>query len=76
MQKIIQKNKKERLLERMFSAESIPLTNLSIETRISKSTLATWKSKATQLVGKTIKLTTYMFSKSRQLSHKPKTLLV
>lgn len=31
----------------MLSAESIPLTNLSIETRISKSTLATWKSKAT-----------------------------
>lgn len=31
----------------MFSTESIPLTNLSIETRISKSTLATWKLKAT-----------------------------
>lgn len=41
------KEEKEKLIKRMLPPESISPTNLSIETGISQSTLATWKSKAT-----------------------------
>lgn len=39
------KLEKEELVQRMLPPESILITELSIETGISKSTLATWKSK-------------------------------
>lgn len=41
------KEEKEKLIRRMLPPESISPTNLSIETGISKSTLATWKVKVT-----------------------------
>lgn len=41
------KEEKENLIRRMLPPESISPTNLSIETGISKSTLATWKAKVT-----------------------------
>lgn len=41
------KEEKESLVRRMLPPENISTSLLSIETGISKSTLATWKSKAT-----------------------------
>ena len=41
------KEEKDKLIARMLPPESISPTSLSIETGISKSTLATWKSKVT-----------------------------
>ena len=39
------KEEKDKLIARMFPPESISPSNLSLETGISKSTLATWKTK-------------------------------
>ena len=41
------KEEKEKLIARMLPPESISPSKLSVETGISKSTLATWKTKAT-----------------------------
>lgn len=41
------KEQKEKLIARMLPPESISPSKLSVETGISKSTLATWKTKAT-----------------------------
>lgn len=41
------KEEKEKLIARMLPPEGISISKLSVETGISKSTLATWKSKAT-----------------------------
>lgn len=40
------KEEKEKLISRMLPPESISISNLSLETGISRSTLATWKTKA------------------------------
>ena len=62
------KEEKDRLIARMLPPESISPTNLSIETGISKSTLATWKSKATGgWASKTKKSTRNMSSKEKFL---------
>lgn len=42
------KKEKDKLIKRMLLPESISPTNLSIETGISPSTLATWKAKASR----------------------------
>ena len=47
------REEKERLTARLFPPEKCTLTNLNMETGISKSTLSTWKSKA--LRNKTIR---------------------
>ena len=64
------KEEKEKLIARMLPPESISPTNLSIETGISKSTLATWKSKATGGWASKIKKST------RNMSSKEKFLIV
>lgn len=61
---------KEKMIARMLPPESISPTNLSIETGISKSTLATWKSKATGGWASKVKKTT------RNMSSKEKFLIV
>lgn len=62
------KEEKDRLIARMLPPENISPTNLSIETGISKSTLATWKSKATGgWASKTKKSTRNMSSKEKFL---------
>lgn len=59
------KEEKEKLLARMLPPESISPTNLSIETGISKSTLATWKAKATQIGFKKVKSSNKISSKEK-----------
>lgn len=59
------KEEKKKLLARMLSPERISPTNLSIETGIIKSTLATWKAKATQSEFKKTKSTNKISSKEK-----------
>ena len=64
------KEEKDKLIARMLPPESISPTSLSIETGISKSTLATWKSKVTGGWASKMKKST------RNMSSKEKFLIV
>lgn len=60
------KEEKEKLIARMLPPESISLSDLSRETGISQSTLATWKTKATSLsVSKTKKYSNNISSREK-----------